>query len=104
LSATNGNLRFHKIEEMTRAILRFPKEQLASFTTSFGVADTADFEIIGTKGRLLATQAYKYTMSVILELTAEGRKQRKISANHFNHHKKIAFQKRNEVMIHDWPH
>jgi glucose-fructose oxidoreductase len=78
LSATNGDPRFRKIEEMTSAILRFPKERLASFTTSFGAADTADFEVIGTKGRLRAIQAYEYTMPVILEVTVDGRTQRKI--------------------------
>ena len=78
LSATNGDPRFRKIEEMTSAILRFPKDRLASFTTSFGAADTADFEVIGTKGRLRAIQAYEYTMPVILELTVRGRKVRKI--------------------------
>jgi predicted dehydrogenase len=77
LSATNGDPRFRKIEEMTSAILRFPKERLASFTTSFGAADTADFEVIGTKGRLRAIQAYEYTMPVILEVTVDGSTQRK---------------------------
>jgi predicted dehydrogenase len=77
-SATDGDPRFRKTEEMTAAILRFPKERLASFTTSFGAADTADFEVIGTRGRLRALQAYQYSMPVILELIVDGRTQRKL--------------------------
>jgi glucose-fructose oxidoreductase len=77
-SAANDDPRFQKVEEMASAILRFPKERLASFTASFGAADTADFEIMGTKGRLRARQAYDYSMPVILELTAAGRTQRKL--------------------------
>lgn len=76
-SASNSDPRFRKIEEMTSAILRFPKERLASFTTSFGAADTADFEVIGTHGRLRAIQAYEYTMPVSLELTIDGRTEKK---------------------------
>lgn len=77
-SATDNDPRFRKTEEMTAAILRFPKERLASFTTSFGAADTADFEVIGTRGRLRALQAYQYSMPVILELIVDGRTQRKL--------------------------
>jgi predicted dehydrogenase len=72
-SAANGDLRFRKTEEMTSAMLRFPKERLASFTTSFGASETADFEVIGTRGRLRAIQAYDYSMPVTLELTVAGR-------------------------------
>src|SRR5580698_7777697 len=78
LSATGGDSRFSKVEEMTSAILRFPQERIASFTTSFGAADTADFEVMGTKGRLRACQAYDYSMPVILEVTVDGRTQRKL--------------------------
>jgi predicted dehydrogenase len=78
LSATGNDPRFSKVEEMASAILRFPKERIASFTTSFGAADTADFEVMGTKGRLRACQAYDYSMPVILEVTVDGRTQRKL--------------------------
>lgn len=72
-SASGSDRRFSKVEEMTAAMLRFPHERLAAFTASFGAEDTADFEVIGTKGKLRVIQAYEYTMPVILELTANGR-------------------------------
>lgn len=76
LAATNGGGRFRQVEEMTSAIMRFPNERLAAFSTSFGASDTADFEVIGTKGRLRVIQAYDYSMPVILELTREGNTKR----------------------------
>ena len=77
-SASGPSPRFRKTEEMTAAILRFPHDRLAGFTASFGAEDTADFEVIGTKGKLRAIQAYEYTLPVILELTIEGRTHRKL--------------------------
>lgn len=77
-SAGAANGRFRQTEEMTAAILRFPNERLAGFTASFGAEDTADFEVIGTHGKLRAIQAYEYAMPVILEVTTGGRTQRKI--------------------------
>jgi len=78
LSAAGSDSRFKSIEEMTSAILRFPKERLACFTASFGAADTADFEIVGTKGRLRACQAYDYSTPVTLEVIVGDRTQRKL--------------------------
>ncbi|HUA65394.1 MAG TPA: Gfo/Idh/MocA family oxidoreductase [Alphaproteobacteria bacterium] len=76
-SASGADARFKKVEEMTAAFMRFPNERLAGFTASFGAEDCADFEIIGTKGKLRAIQAYEYTVPVILEVTIEGRTERK---------------------------
>lgn len=77
-SAAGANDRFRRTEEMTAAILRFPQERLAGFTTSFGAESTADFEVIGTKGKLRAIQAYDYSMPVTLELTTGGHTHRKL--------------------------
>jgi glucose-fructose oxidoreductase len=77
MSATGEDPRFRKIEEMTSAVLRFPHERLASFTASFGAFATADFEVIGTKGKLRVNQAYDYSMPVNLELTVGSRTWRK---------------------------
>jgi len=78
LSAAGEDPRFRKVEEMAGAILRFPKERLASFVSSFGASNTADFEVVGTKGRLRVCQAFDYSMPVILELMVNGRTQRKM--------------------------
>lgn len=76
-SASNTDPRFKNIDEMFAAILRFPGERLATFTSSFGAKDTADFEIVGTKGKLRAIQAYDYSLPVTLEVTLDGHTHRK---------------------------
>jgi len=72
-SANNEERRFREIDEMTSAILRFPGERLASFTTSFGAAETSVFEVIGTRGRLRLVQAYEHSEPMTMEITVEGR-------------------------------
>ena len=60
LTASSGEERFTEIEEMTGALLRFPRERLATFTCSFGSADVAQYDLVGTKGRLRLENAYEY--------------------------------------------
>jgi predicted dehydrogenase len=61
--------RFQEVDEMTSAIMRFPGKKLASFTCSFGAADTAAYEVVCTKGTLRVTQAYEYTEAIRMEIT-----------------------------------
>jgi glucose-fructose oxidoreductase len=72
-SASGKDPRFRKVDEMNSIILRFPEERLASFTVSFGATDTANYEVIGTKGKLRAVHGYEYSTPITLELTADGR-------------------------------
>src|SRR5438874_1704181 len=60
LTASNCEERFSEIEEMTGALLRFPRERLATFTCSFGSADVAQYDLVGTKGQLRLENAYDY--------------------------------------------
>jgi len=50
--------RFGAVEEMVSATLRFPDEQLAQFTCSFGAVFTAYYQVIGTKGDLRVDPGY----------------------------------------------
>jgi len=50
--------RFGVIDEMTSAIMRFPGERLASFTTSFGAYFNASYQVTGTQGQLLADPGF----------------------------------------------
>ena len=72
-SAARDDPRFKSIDEMTAAILRFPHDRLASFTSSFGAADTASYEIVGTKGSLRLDPAYEYAFPLKLHLTIDGK-------------------------------
>jgi predicted dehydrogenase len=68
-SANNGERRFREIDEMTGAVLRFPDDRIATFISSFGAADAASYEIVGTKGRLRVDPAYEYVMALRHQLT-----------------------------------
>src|SRR5262249_33982730 len=60
VTATRAEPRFHEIEEMTSAILRFPDDRLASFTCSFGAASVSTYRVVGTKGTLCVNPAYEF--------------------------------------------
>ena len=59
-TSSNGEHRFRNVEEMTSVIMRFPKDQIAAFTCSFGAADIARYTLTGTKGTLTSDPAYEY--------------------------------------------
>jgi glucose-fructose oxidoreductase len=72
-TANGGDRRFREVEEMTSAILRFPKDRLASFTASFGAAASASYDVVGTKGRLRLENAYDYKQEMKEVVTVGGR-------------------------------
>jgi predicted dehydrogenase len=72
-SAGSNDRRFKEIDEMTSAVLQFSQDRIASFTTSFGAADVASYEIIGTKGKLRVDPAYEYEMALKHSLTIDGK-------------------------------
>lgn len=74
-SANDGEKRFEEIDEMTSAILRFPKERLATFTSSFGASSVSSYQIVGTKGNLRMDSAYSYQGELKQQLTIDNQKQ-----------------------------
>jgi predicted dehydrogenase len=72
-SVSRNDRRFKEIDELTSALIRFPGERTASFTTSFGSADVASYEVIGTKGKLRVDPAYEYVMPLKHYLTIDGK-------------------------------
>jgi glucose-fructose oxidoreductase len=73
-AASNGEKRFREVEEMTTAVLRFPKQRLASFTCSFGAADVSTYQVVGTKGDVRVDPAYEYAGELRSVVTVDGRK------------------------------
>jgi len=73
-TANNGEKRFREVEEMASAVLRFPRERLAAFTCSFGAADTAAYQVVGTKGDVRVDPAYEYAMALKSVVTVNGKK------------------------------
>ncbi|HEX5432013.1 MAG TPA: Gfo/Idh/MocA family oxidoreductase [Bryobacteraceae bacterium] len=69
LSAASADERFQNIDEMTSAVLRFPEERLASFTSSFGAAPVSEYQLVGTRGSLKVHSAYEFTEPIRHTLT-----------------------------------
>jgi len=77
VSANGGDPRFSQIDEMTSAILKFPGERLATFTSSFGAASAHFYDVYGTKGRLRVEPAFEFAEGMGHELKIGERKRTK---------------------------
>jgi glucose-fructose oxidoreductase len=62
--ASRKDRRFEQTPEMVAATLRFPGDRLASFTCSFGAADTGWYHVVGTKGDLRVDPAFEYAQGL----------------------------------------
>lgn len=65
--------RFRRVEEMDGALLRFQGDRLASFVCSFGAADRADMDVIGTKGSVRLESAFEYSVGMKQVTRIDGR-------------------------------
>jgi len=65
--------RFSEVPEMTSAMMKFPGDRIATFTSSLGATDRSEFEIVGTKGALKMDPAYEMAEDLKLELTVDGK-------------------------------
>lgn len=72
-TANNDQKRFAEIEEMASVVMRFPEERLATFSCSFGAADTSAYEVVGAKGHLRVDPAYEMVDKLQYTLTVKGR-------------------------------
>ena len=71
--ANSGEKRFRDVDEMSGAVLKFPEERLATFVTSFGGGDVAEYRIVGTKGWLRLENAYEYAKAMRQIVSVGGR-------------------------------
>lgn len=68
-----GDSRFREVPEMHAVIMRFPEERLATFVSSFGAADRAEYDVVGTKGTARLEAAYEYTQRMRAVITIGNR-------------------------------
>ena len=73
-SRTN-DARFREVPEMYAVIMRFPEDRLATFTSSFGAADRAEYDLVGTKGAARLEKAYEYSEGMRALITIGNRMQ-----------------------------
>lgn len=71
--ARRDERRFAESPEMTAALLRFPKERLATFACSFGAAAMSSFEIVGTEASLRVAPAFGIAEDLVHHLTRNGK-------------------------------
>jgi predicted dehydrogenase len=71
-----GDPRFKEVHEMASAILRFPGERLATFTSSLGSASVDSYTVVGTKGDLRVNPGYGYHDERELSCTVEGKERK----------------------------
>jgi glucose-fructose oxidoreductase len=62
---------------MTAAVLRFPKDRLASFACSFGANATATFRVVGTEGDIRLDSAFEYAEPHRMTVTIGEKKREK---------------------------
>jgi len=79
-ACNTGDPRFDEVDEMTSSILRFSGDRLASFTCSFGAADTSEYRIVGTEGDLRLEPAYEYADKLAHFLTLGGKTKKEVFA------------------------
>jgi predicted dehydrogenase len=77
MSVNAGSDKLSEIDESSAALLRFTKDRLAAFVTSFNAADVASYRIVGTKGQIHVDPAYEYAEGLQYELTVNGKKTKK---------------------------
>jgi predicted dehydrogenase len=79
-SKSRGSDRFDDVDEMTAAVLEFPQQRLATFTSSFGVPEISTLRVVGTKGNLRMEPAYDYVDRLVHYLSVEGRHSKRVFA------------------------
>lgn len=73
LASRPDDPRFTEVDEMVSVLLRFPQERLAAFTVSFGAANTAAYDLVGTLGHIRIDPAYEYSEELCQHITIKGR-------------------------------
>ena len=77
-STLAGDKRFTEVPEMTTAVMKFPKDRIASFTTGFGATDRSVYEVIGTKGILKMDPAYDIVEILKSEIVVDGQIRKRV--------------------------
>jgi predicted dehydrogenase len=74
-----------EVDAITSAILQFPDNRVATFSTSFASADMASFTVLGSEGSIHVENAYEYSGEMNWQITAGGKTTKHITSkrDHF---------------------
>jgi glucose-fructose oxidoreductase len=70
--ASRPDRRFKEVPEIITAVLRFPRERLATFTCGFGESKLSTYRLVGTTGDLRMEPAYSHNADLKLYVTVDG--------------------------------
>lgn len=73
MTANSKDSRFKKVDEIVSCVMKFPEGRIANFSISFGAFAAADYDLIGSKGRIRLEKGYEYATTMTLK-TYEDRK------------------------------
>jgi len=79
-TTNSGDPRFSEVPETVHVVMKFPTDRAANFICSFGAADRARYEIVGTKGSVAVDPAFEYAGALGYELRIGDRKTKKTFA------------------------
>lgn len=68
MAVNSKESRFKKTDESVSCILKFSGDRMATFTVSFGAYPSADYDLIGTKGRIRLEKGYEYAKTMNLKI------------------------------------
>jgi len=71
--ARSNDPRFVEVHEMATGILRFPGDRLATFTCSFGAAESGWYQVLGTKGELWLKPSFDYHEKLKMTVKVDGK-------------------------------
>jgi predicted dehydrogenase len=66
-----------EVDDTTSVVMRFGKDRLATFTSSFDAHDVSSYRIVGTKGSIHVEPAYEYAEPLEYTLTTKSGSQKK---------------------------
>lgn len=73
MANSSKDSRFKKNDETVSCVMKFSEGRVANFTVSFGAFPTADYDLVGTKGRIRLEKGYEYSTTMNLK-TYEDKK------------------------------
>jgi len=72
-ASRDDDRRFDEVEEQFGVVMRFPQARIGTFLVSFGAADEARYDVIGTMGSLHVDPAYEMASDLEHELVVDGK-------------------------------
>ncbi|WP_420325242.1 Gfo/Idh/MocA family protein [Mameliella sp.] len=81
----DGDPRFAEVEESVAVTLRFPSGRLAQFIASFGTDEQDSYTVLGTRGTLDVSPAFRFETDVALTQRAAGVPQDHVVAPECDH-------------------